>query len=292
MIGRRPRSKAGGIAVLGAVYLLAAAVGWSVAEATSGAGLLAAGFAADLAATAVVFLASVMLNNTSVYDPFWSVAPILLAAWWAVEAPGGGARTVVMLILIAVWGIRLTGNFLTGWRGLGHEDWRYEEYRRLGPTGYWSISLVGLHLVPTLVVFGGLLPVYAALTDTGGFGPVDLIATVVTAAAVVLEGVADHQKRTSLRRDPAALVTGGVWSFLRHPNYTGEVAFWWGLFGFGLAAGAWWAAAGPVAITVLFLFISVPLMDRRMRERPGYREVMATTPALLPRLRRGRPPAT
>jgi steroid 5-alpha reductase family enzyme len=193
----------------------------------------------------------------------------------------------VVLILIAAWGIRLTGNFLTGWRGLGDEDWRYTEYRRLGRAGYWAVSLSGLHLMPTLVVFAGLLPVHAALTATGGFGPIDVVATVVTATAILLESVADHQKRSSLRRDPRDLVTGGVWRLLRHPNYTGEVGFWWGLFGFGLAAGSWWTVVGPVAVTVLFSFVS------RMRERrPGYGEIMATTPALLPRLRRGRPPAT
>jgi steroid 5-alpha reductase family enzyme len=61
---------------------------------------------------------------------------------------------------------------------------------------------------------------------------------------------------------------------------------WWGLYLFSLAAdpGRWWTGAGPLAMTALFVFISVPLIDRRMlRRKPGYAEHMRRVPALLPR---------
>ena len=80
-------------------------------------------------------------------------------------------------------------------------------------------------------------------------------------------------------------ITTGVWAWCRHPNYLGEVGFWWGLFLFALAAGwgNWWTIAGPAAMTILFVFISVPLMDRRMLRRPGYAEYLNRVPALIPR---------
>lgn len=34
-------------------------------------------FAADFAATVFIFLVSLPLGNASVYDPYWSVAPII-----------------------------------------------------------------------------------------------------------------------------------------------------------------------------------------------------------------------
>jgi steroid 5-alpha reductase family enzyme len=41
--------------------------------------------------------------------------------------------------------------------------------------------------------------------------------------------------------------------------------------------------AGPVAITTLFLFVSVPMMDRRnLERRPGYGEHMKRVSALFP----------
>jgi steroid 5-alpha reductase family enzyme len=65
------------------------------------------------------------------------------------------------------------------------------------------------------------------------------------------------------------MVTDGLWGMSRHPNYLGEMTFWWGLFLFALAAdpGAWWTIAGPLAITALFTLVSIPMMERHMQKR-------------------------
>ena len=164
----------------------------------------------------------------------------------------------------------------------GYEDWRYTEYRRFGAVRYWMVSLGGLQMMPTLITFGAMLPVYAVTRTSGNpFGVLDIAAIALTGAAIVLETVADEQKR---RHAGAEAVTTGVWAWCRHPNYLGEVLFWWGLFLFALAAGweNWWTLAGPIAMTFLFVAISVPLMDRRMLGRPGYAEHMERVPALIP----------
>ena len=114
-------------------------------------------FAADVAATVVVFAFSRLLNNSSVYDAYWSVAPIALVGWWAWVLPGHPVRSWLVVGLVTLWGVRLTLNWATGWAGLHHEDWRYVDFRRLG-VWYWPLSLGGLHLFPTVQVFLGLLP--------------------------------------------------------------------------------------------------------------------------------------
>ena len=186
--------------MLAGVYAVALGVGFLVAEASLGRGLLVAALLGDLAATGVVFLAAVSLDNTSVYDPYWSVAPLPLALWWYCHAGAQGAADPVRFglaaALLGLWGARLTANFGRGWRGLAHEDWRYSAYRRLGTVRYWLVSLAGLQLLPTLVVFAALLPVYA-LTREPGNGPnlLDALAALVALAALTLETAADEQKR-------------------------------------------------------------------------------------------------
>ena len=250
----------------------------------------------------MVFLAAVLADNTSVYDPYWSVLPLPAALWWYFHPGSAGradpVRFALAAILLGLWGMRLTANFLRGWAGLGHEDWRYSAYRRLGTVRYWLVSLAGLQLVPTLVVFAALLPVWA-LTRGPGNGPnlLDALAAVVALAALGLETAADEQKRRQRREaGPGSFAASGLWGWCRHPNYLGEVVFWWGVFGFAPAAG-WgnaWTVAGAVAMTLLFRLVSVPLMDGRMRSRyPGYAAFAASRPALLllppPRRPRGAP---
>jgi steroid 5-alpha reductase family enzyme len=109
----------------------------------------------------------------------------------------------------------------------------------------------------------------------------------VTGGAIALETIADEQLRAFNRtKQPGEICARGLWAWLRHPNYLGEILFWWGLWLFGVAAApSWyWSVIGPLAITAMFLFASIPMLDRRnLERRPGYAEVMKSVPALVPR---------
>ncbi len=263
--------------------VLALAVGWALRDRHP---ILVAA-AADLAATLVVFGFSVRYDNSSTYDPYWSVAPLPVVLFWAA---GGalGLRQILLLVLIALWGARLTGNWAVRWRGIRDEDFRYQEIRRRTGRLYWPASFVSIHLMPTIWVFLGLLPLYPALARPSPAAVLlDIAALVATAAAIAIEATADRQLRVFLRtrRDPEDVLNKGLWAFCRHPNYLGEILFWWGLFLFGVAAApAWaWSVVGPLSITLLFVFVSVPWMDRRLLLRhPAWAQTMRSLPALLP----------
>jgi steroid 5-alpha reductase family enzyme len=281
-------SRAAGFAWVTLAYAVAGVAAWGVAHALSGVWpLWRVVAAADMVATVVVFAFSFVLDNSSVYDAYWSVAPMAIAPALALVGEAPVARKVVVTALVLVWGARLTYNWARGWQGLAHEDWRYVEQRRHGRV-YWVVSFVGLHTMPTVLVFGGCLALFPALvTGTEPLGALDVLAFAVTAGAIALEGVADQQLRAFRLSGPApgTILETGVWAWSRHPNYLGEVSLWWGLALFALAAdhAAWWVLAGPAAITLLFSFVSVPLLDKRsLARRPEYAEHMARVPALFP----------
>jgi steroid 5-alpha reductase family enzyme len=275
--------------IVATAYFVAFSAAATVAiEMHPGSPLLVAA-ASDLAGTLAIFAFSVFFNNSSLYDPYWSVAPIPIAAYWLgcnPEPPG--PRQIAIISLIALWGIRLTANWLARWHGLSDEDFRYVEIRQKSGHWYWPASLVAIHLMPSVWVFLGLLPVLPALSTAGrSIGWLDLVALSTTTTAVLVEAVADLQLRAFLkgRGDRAAILDTGLWKLCRHPNYFGEVLFWWGLFLFGMAADPkWsWTAVGPISITLLFSLVSIPWMDRRMlANHPAWAERMRTLPALIP----------
>jgi steroid 5-alpha reductase family enzyme len=253
-------------------------------------------FWADVVATCVIFGFSVRYDNSSFYDAYWSVAPVPIALYWILIPEAGDANALRQLVvgtLLSVWAVRLTYNWARGWTGLDHEDWRYVDKRQQAGSLYWLVSFVGLHMMPTLMVFAGCLALWPALvTGTQPFGVLDGIAAVITGGAIWLEARADKQLRQFRlsKPPPEAILDSGVWAYCRHPNYLGEIGFWWGMFAFALAASptAAWAGAGAVAITLLFRFISLKLIDDRMlARRPDYKKRIETLPALIPRLRRG-----
>jgi steroid 5-alpha reductase family enzyme len=153
---------------------------------------------------------------------------------------------------------------------------------------FWLIELVGIDLMPTVIVFLACLSLYPSLNaGNKSLGIIDVIAGAVTISAIVIEAVADAQlsKFTLYKHQAGEIMAKGLWAYSRHPNYFGEIMFWWGIFVFGLAAdtGYWWTIIGPLSVTILFITVSIPLMEKRnLQRRPDYSDIRTKIPVLFP----------
>ena len=248
-------------------------------------------FIADIGATLVIYTFSRIFQNTSFYDPYWSLAPLVIALYLVLliaSEYADTARQIAVIILLSIWGLRLTYNWASQWQGLNHEDWRYTHYRNKTKRWFWLLDLVGLEMMPTFIVFLACLSLYPALAvGENPFGMFDFAAVAITAAAIAIEVIADRQLRIFKRESSQSdvIMSQGLWAYSRHPNYFGEVLFWWGLYIFALAAdaGYWWVIIGPLSMTVLFVTVSIPLMERRnLEKRPGYESYQKRVSALIP----------
>lgn len=290
-----------------AVALLAAAALWldlPLLVALQQSSVLEQAFIADVIATLVIFGFSTAHQNASFYDAYWSVAPpILLAFFIGAERIGFGAepigeaplfdtRLVVVSLLVGGWAIRLTHNWARGWQGLHHADWRYVDLQEKTGSLWCLVNLLGIHLFPTVLVFVGCIALYVCANPLAApFNLFDVLALIVGGAALWLENRADNQLR-AFRLDPknsGQTLTSGVWAWCRHPNYLGEIGFWVALYLFACGAAAQgplaafdWALWGPVSMLILFVFISIPMIDKRLAGRAGFNEHKAKTYALLP----------
>jgi len=235
---------------------------------------------ADVLATLVVFAFSRRYRNSSFYDAFWSVIPPLLTFYWWSQAHAPQLRCWLVAVLVTVWAVRLTANWVRSFPGLHHEDWRYGVFREQAGRWEFVVDLVAIHLIPTLQVFAGMLPVYVCVTRPGAdITWLTVLAFVVGLAAVALESVADVQLHRFLRdRQPGDVMDSGLWRWSRHPNYFGEFGFWFALALFGVAASpadAWWLFAGALAMLAMFLGASIPMMEKRsLQRRPEYQRVI------------------
>jgi len=247
--------------------------------------------AADVAATLAIFFFSFIFGNSSFYDAYWSVAPPLIAVTLAIlpQAAGGDrARLLLVFTLTTLWAVRLTMNWARGWKGLSHEDWRYVDLRSKSGRAFWAVSFGGIHLFPTLQVLLACLPLYPALLSPRPVGWLDALAAAVMLLGIGFELVADEQLRHFVVSNPerGKLLDTGLWAWSRHPNYFGEMSFWWGLWLFGLAADPswWWTVVGPLAITLMFVFVSLPMIETRMAaRREGWAAYVKRVPLVIPR---------
>ena len=267
------------------VYALALAVALFVYRRVSG-GVLFRVFAADVAATVFVYAVSLPLGNASVYDPYWSVAPVVILPLCMADFGVWNAGTIVLLVCVSYWGIRLTANWAYTFKGYDHQDWRYTMLREKTGALYPLVSLLGIMLFPTLVVFGCLLPALHYI-QTGGVNLFTLIGFSLCLSAATLQLIADiqlhrFQERTANR---GQIIRSGVWRHARHPNYLGEILMWWGVYAVLLSVrpDLWLLGIGALTNTLMFLFISIPMAETRMAGyKEGFDRYVKETNRLLP----------
>ncbi len=238
---------------------------------------------ADVAATVFVFVCSVAAKNASVYDPYWSVQPIVILLLFAGEYSLSDGR-ILPFVAILVWGIRLTANWAYTFQGISHQDWRYTMLKEKTGKLYPIVNFVGIHLVPTLVVYGCVLPALFVFVYGGGFNVGSVLFFLLSLGATLLQGTADVQMHRFRKRKTGGFIRNGLWKYSRHPNYLGEILMWWGI---GLAAVCllptrWYLLAGALANTLLFVFVSIPLAEGKQSKKKGYEKYKKETRALLP----------
>ena len=267
------------------VYAFALAVGLFVYGRMRG-GVLFRVFAADIAATLFLFLVSLPLENASVYDPYWSVAPIVILPLAMREFGVWNAGTIALLCCVTYWGIRLTANWAYTFQGYDHQDWRYTMLREKSGAFYPLVSLFGIMLFPTLVVFFCLLPALHYI-QFGGINLVTLLGFALCVSAATLQLVADVQLHRFQRQanNRGQIIRHGVWRHARHPNYLGEILMWWGVFVVLLSVqpSLWPLGIGALTNTLMFLFISIPMAESRMAGyKEGFDRYVQETNRLLP----------
>ena len=267
------------------VYALALAVGLFVYGRMRG-GVLFRVFAADIAATVFLFLVSLPLENASVYDPYWSVAPIVILPL-AMRAFGvWNAGTIALLCCVTYWGVRLTANWAYTFQGYDHQDWRYTMLREKSGALYPLVSLFGIMLFPTLVVYLCLLPALHYI-QFGGINLVTLLGFALCLCAATLQLVADVQLHRFQRqaKNRGQIIRHGVWRHARHPNYLGEILMWWGVFAVlvSVRPSLWPLGIGALTNTLMFLLISIPMAESRMAGyKEGFDRYVQETNRLLP----------
>lgn len=238
---------------------------------------------ADVAATVFVFIFSVAFNNASVYDPYWSVQPIVITGWFAFFYDITSA-TVLLLISIVYWGVRLTCNWAYCFGGLNHQDWRYTKLKNENGKIYPLLNFAGIHMMPTLIVFMCTLPAVFIVREEHRANPGSIIGTVICVGAATLQLFADIQMQRYRKKGEHGLIRTGLWKHARHPNYLGEILMWWGVAiqAVSVMPERWWLIAGAAANTVMFFTVSIPMADKRQSQKPGYAEYRASTRSLLP----------
>lgn len=239
---------------------------------------------ADIIATVIVYIFSLIFNNASVYDPYWSVQPIVIV-WLMLFTTEVNAERLLALIAITLWGIRLTLNWAYTFKNLLHQDWRYTMLKEKTKVFYPVVNLLGIHMFPTIVVYLCMLPVIFMYHENTSFSPLVVLFFTLAVLSFVLQGASDYQMHKFRKNRSSVFIRDGLWKYSRHPNYLGEILMWWSIALMCVISlgGMYNLFLGALVNTLMFVFVSIPMAEKHQANRkPGFEEYKKETRMLLP----------
>lgn len=247
----------------------------------------------------LAFLVGRVVRRHSTIDVFWGAGFVvvylesLLFAHFGYPMSHVGiagpsfANRFVVLVFVALWGLRLAFYLASRQRGAA-EDTRYvlimKGARGRNETLYALRTIYGLQGL--LLWFVSMPLQWIAFHENVGALFVPGLALV--AIGVFFEATGDEQLRRFIA-DPATRGTTmnrGLWRYTRHPNYFGDAVVWCGFYVVACASGwGWLTILSPVAMVYLLTSLSgKPMLERRLtKTRAGYDEYVATTSSFIPR---------
>ena len=241
----------------------------------------------DVVATVVVYLFGVIFKTASMYDPYWSVQTMFFYIGLLIYFNNFNFFTIIPLIAIAIYSIRLTGNFIMGFHDLTYVDWRYTMLKEKSGKLFQLVNLFGICMFPTLVVYSASIPlfVYASLPYEQ-FSYLDMIGSIIILGGTFMEFIADWQMKLFIkyRVDRNQIIDFGLWKYSRHPNYLGEISIWFGVALVLIISNPtyWYYIFGAVINLLMFLFISIPMEEKHMMTyKPQLKDYIKTTSMLL-----------
>jgi len=236
-------------------------------------------------AATLTWLMSLPLRNVAIVDSLWSLMLFAAGVIYGLGADPRAPRLAFELWLLAIWAARLS--FYITARNIGTgEDHRYQAIRARNQPGFAVKSLFIVFWLQAALAWIISLPLLGAFASNTPVGWLDYAGVLLWLIGMIFEAGGDWQL-ARFKRDPAnagKVMDRGLWRHTRHPNYFGEFCIWWGFYLIALAAGAWWAIPGPLAMTFLLLRVSgVTLLEKDIgKRRPQYADYVLKTNAFFP----------
>lgn len=242
-------------------------------------------FVFDVISTFIIYLLSLVIKNSSLYDAYWSLTPwVMLTYLIILNYTNLNIYHYVVYIVFSFWSFRLTLNWIITFENRKWIDWRYQDLKAKSNKYTWQfINFFGIMMMPTLLVFVAFIPLVYVININ--LNALSLIGSFIILIGTLLELFSDHYMHKFLKSNQHnEVINIGLWKYSRHPNYLGEILIWVGVYLILLLSAYeyWYLFVGMLLMILLFNFISIPLAEKRqLSKRSTYKEYQLETSRLL-----------
>jgi steroid 5-alpha reductase family enzyme len=233
----------------------------------------------------VGFIVSLIKKRNDIADIFWGIGFILVAWSTFYISHNFNYHSVLVNLLVTIWGLRLALHIGLRNRGKG-EDFRYKSWRENWGKSFFIRSYLQVFILQGVLLFMISLPVIFVNKQNTEFSVFSVIGLIIWTIGFLFEAIGDYQL-LQFTKNPAnkgKIIQNGLWKYTRHPNYFGEVVLWQGIFLFALPFGLW-TIISPLMITLLILYVSgIPMLEKKYEKNVEFAEYKKRTSVFFPML--------
>ena len=216
------------------------------------------------------FLHSYIYRTDIFFDLVGSLSFLSIGVISLLLIPNIDANQILVFFLLLFWSLRL-GPFLFIRRLGANNDERLEEFFKS------PISLYFLWSMNSLWVFFTSLSMIIIFSspNENEFGLIQWLGLIVWVTGYVIEVISDSQKTKFNKFNKGKFINIGLWKYIRHPNYLGEIIIWVGIFIISLnyihSLTSFLSILSPIFVFLLLRFITgVPQLEARGKEKWGH----------------------
>lgn len=220
-----------------------------------------------------VFLLAYKLQTDQYTDITYAFSFLVVAGYFFFSGGDYSTSKCFLFIMVAIWALRL-GIYLKSRVVNMGEDERFTNIRpHFGRFfGFFTIQGIGIFLIslPLILAF------QKELYTNNQYNWIKFIGTIVIIAGFIIESMADYQKSVfrSKAINNGQFIHRGLYAYIRHPNYLGEIMFWTGIFIFVspfLVGLEFLSIISPIFISILLIYISgIRLLEKSSINNYGH----------------------
>lgn len=234
-----------------------------------------------------LFALAQYLKDNSIVDIAWGFGFVIVAVTGYLVMPEPTRVSQLTVLFVSIWGGRLALHLAKRNIGKG-EDFRYVNMRKRWGTHFAKLkAFLNVFVLQGVLLMIVSMPILFVMTGTSNqFYWWNAVGILFWIIGFAYEVIGDYQL-AQFKKNPnnkGKLLTTGLWSTTRHPNYFGEAFLWWGIFLVTLNEGRnAWGIIGPIVITLLLLFVSgVPLLEKKYEQRADFKIYAKKTAMFVP----------
>ncbi len=276
--------------VLFAATLAIATIGFQYFDAS---GLLTP-MLATLGYFTIFFIVAQIVKDNSIVDMGWGFGFVVGSVATLLTTSNPTVLSYIIVGFIAVWGIRLSARLIR--RNWGKpEDFRYQQWREEWGDKVVIIAFFRVFMIQGIINFIVGSASYTVIKFnqfdmTGWTQYIVYLGLLIAVIGLFFEVVGDEQLRRHIKEGSGSLMTSGLWSVTRHPNYFGEILIWSGLYLTGAALLDASVSIGfyailiisPILMSTVLIKISTPMLEKHMQKYDGWDDYKASTPMIFP----------